>query len=69
MLIPWTSALILFSINYGVFVLIGLRGLCGVINDRLVARSIRTAHSASVAVRTPHHIALPGFTAAVLADA
>jgi hypothetical protein len=71
MLLPWTSALILFSIAYGLFVLIALRGLCGVINDQLTAlRTARAARSASPAVRakTADHIVLPGF-AAVHAEA
>jgi hypothetical protein len=43
MLLPWTSTLILFSISYGLFVLIAVRGLCGLIADQLTA--LRTARA------------------------
>jgi hypothetical protein len=37
MLLSWTQIAILLAINYALFVLIGLRGLVGVITDRFVA--------------------------------
>jgi hypothetical protein len=72
MLLPWTSALILFSIAYGLFVLIALRGLCGVINDQLT--SLRTARAARSVARVayapiPRDTVLPGFAPAVHAEA
>ena len=65
-MISWPSALILLSIMYGVFVLIAVRGLFGVINDQLVARRMRAARAASPVA---HHIQLPEFTPAVPAEA
>ena len=71
MLIPWSSALILLSITYGVFVLIALRGVCGVITDQLVGRRAarEAVSSAPATAHTPLHIVLPSFTPAVLAEA
>jgi hypothetical protein len=58
--------------RYGLFVLIALRGLCGVINDQLT--SLRTARAARSVARVayapiPRDTVLPGFAPAVHAEA
>jgi hypothetical protein len=52
MLLPWSSIITLLAITYGVFVLIALRGLCGLVSDQLTA--LRTARAARPLTRVSH---------------